>query len=197
MILMKIGIFGGSFNPVHKMHIDIVMYLLKHNYVDKVIFVPTGIKYEYKNNLIDNNYRYEMLKLVCENNMDVSDYEFKDKVVYTCETLKYFKDANKNDEIYFICGADNLSYIDKWKNGLDILKEYKVLVINREGNDTGELLKKYRKYKDNIIIVPMVMNGVSSTIIRKKIENNENVDEFVDNRVVKYISDNELYKRIR
>ena len=61
---MKIGIFGGSFNPPHIMHKKIAEQLIKEKYLDKVIFVPTGMKYEYKNNLISNEDRYHMLKLL-------------------------------------------------------------------------------------------------------------------------------------
>ena len=80
---MKIGIFGGSFNPPHQMHKKIAKELIKKGYVDKVIFVPTGIKYEYKNNLVSNNARYTMLTLMCENENDmmVSRYEFQEKPV--------------------------------------------------------------------------------------------------------------------
>ena len=65
---MKIGIFGGSFNPIHKRHEEMALFLLD-GYVDKIIFVPTGSKYEYKNNLIDNKYRLDMIKLVIDKNM--------------------------------------------------------------------------------------------------------------------------------
>ena len=128
---MKIGIFGGSFNPPHKMHKTIALELIKKHYVDKVIFVPTGSKYKYKNNLLSDEVRLEMLKLMCNdnNNLEVSDYELKDYVVYTYETLNYFKNKYKDDEIYFICGSDNLSYIDMWKKGKDILSNNKILVI--------------------------------------------------------------------
>ena len=190
---MKLGIFGGSFNPVHNMHTNIAEYLINKHYVDKIIFVPTGMKYKYKTNLLDNRYRYDMLKLICNDRISVSDYEFKDNVVYTCETLKYFKDMYKDDEIYFICGTDNLSYIDEWKNGLEILKNYKILVINRESNDINLLLEKYKDFKDNIIVVPIYMSDISSTSIRNKIKNKENINELVNKDVLKYIRDNNLY----
>ena len=90
---MKIGIFGGSFNPPHKMHKKIALDLIKKHYLDKVIFVPTGRKYKYKNNLLSDKVRLEMLKLMCIDNkdLDVSDYELKDHIVYTYDTLDYFK----------------------------------------------------------------------------------------------------------
>ena len=64
---MKIGIFGGSFNPPHNAHKKIALELIKKHYVDKVIFVPTGSKYEYKNNLLSNEIRLTMLELMCKN----------------------------------------------------------------------------------------------------------------------------------
>ena len=194
---MKIGIFGGSFNPPHKMHIKIACELLKQHYVDKIFFVPTGSKYEYKNNLISDKYRFEMLKIITdkEEGMEVSDYELKDYVVYTCETLKYFKKLNPNDEIYFICGTDNLSYIDKWKNGLEILNNYKIIVIDRKGNDVTELLEKYNKYKRNITIASIPLNNMSSTNVRKLIKEKQlyELNKYLDQDVIDYIRKEKLY----
>ena len=193
---MKIGIFGGSFNPPHKMHEEIALTLIEKHYVDKVIFVPTGSKYKYKNNLLSDKVRFEMLKLMCRdnNNLEVSDYELKDNVVYTYETLNYFKNKYKNDEIYFICGTDNLSYIDKWKEGEDILSNNKLLVIKRDTFDINTLLEKYKDYKDNIIVTDIKENEISSTKIREMIYNNKRVNDYLDEKVYLYIRDNDLYK---
>ena len=107
---MRIGVFGGSFNPPHKMHLNIGVQLVNKQYVDNVIYVPTGSKYKYKNNLLPDKNRLEMLEILTKNYeyLDVNDYELKDEVVYTCETLAYFKEVYPNDDIYFVCGADNL-----------------------------------------------------------------------------------------
>lgn len=193
---MRIGIFGGSFNPPHNMHTNIALYLLEHDYVDKVIFVPTGSKYKYKNNLLPDNIRYDMVKLITDKypNMEVSDYELKDHVIYTCDTLNYFKETNKDDEIYFICGTDNLSYIDEWKNGLYLLQNYRFIIIRRATDDYDELVKKYDKYKNNFICVDgLDMNPLSSTTIRHDIDNN-NVKDYLDRDVYQYIINNNLYE---
>ncbi len=192
---MKIGIFGGSFNPPHKMHKEIAIELIKKHYVDKVIFVPTGSKYKYKNNLLSDKVRFEMLKLMCNdnNNLEVSDYELKDDVIYTYETLNYFKNKYKDDEIYFICGTDNLSYIDKWKRGEYILSNNKLLVIKRDTSDINTLLDKYKDYKDNIIVTDIKENEISSTKIREMIYNNKRVKNYLDNKVLDYIIRNKLY----
>lgn len=193
---MKIGIFGGSFNPPHKMHKKIALNLIKKGYLDKVIFVPTGSKYKYKDNLLSNKIRLDMLELMCKNdkNLEVSDYELKDRVVYTYETLNYFKDKYKDDEIYFICGTDNLSYIDKWKNGESILSNNKIIVIKRDTNDIKELLEKYKKYKDNIIVTNIKKSKISSTKIREMIYNNKGINNYLDKEIYLYIKNNNLYK---
>ncbi len=193
---MKIGVFGGSFNPPHKMHKNIALELIKKHYVDKVIFVPTGSKYKYKNNLLSDEIRFKMLVLMCDDNknLEVSDYELKEEVVYTCETLDYFKNKYKNDNIYFICGTDNLSYIDKWKRGEDILSNNKLLVIKRDTFDINTLLDKYKDYKDNIIVTDIKENEISSTKIREMIYNNKRVENYLDKQVDLYIRENNLYR---
>ena len=192
---MKIGIFGGSFNPPHKMHKEIAIELIKKHYVDKVIFVPTGSKY--KNNLLSDKVRLNMLELMCKdtNNLEVSDFELKDDVVYTYLTLNYFKNKYKDDEIYFICGTDNLSYIDKWKRGEYILSNNKILVIKRNTDDINTLLDKYKGYKDNIIVTDIKENEISSTKIREMIYNNKRVKNYLDNKVLDYIIRNKLYRK--
>lgn len=195
---MKIGIFGGSFNPPHKMHLKIAEYLLDNNYLDKVIIVPTGNQYKYKNNLISDKHRYEMLKIMAKNDnrITVSDYELKDHVVYTCETLAHFKEEYPSDQIYFICGTDNLSYIDKWKNGLDILTNYKIIVIDRSTNRVDELLEQFKEYKDNICVAPLEMEEVSSTNVRELIQNKkyDEARELIDGEVMDYILKEKLYE---
>lgn len=195
---MKIGIFGGSFNPPHKMHEDIAKELVNKQIVDKVVYVPTGGQYKYKSNLVYDQKRYEMIKLITDKDerFDVSDYELKDYVVYTCETLAHFKEEYPNDEIYFICGTDNLSYIDKWKNGEDILKNYKILVIDRSSNDISELLEQFKEYRNNIVVAPIEQVDVSSTDIRELIQkgNYEDLEKYLDKDVIEYIKKNKLYE---
>lgn len=193
---MKIGIFGGSFNPPHKMHVHIAKELINKHYVDKVIFVPTGSKYRYKNNLLPDNYRFDMLQLIVNKdvNLSVSDFELKDNIVYTYQTLNYFKDKNECAEIYFICGADNLSYIDKWMNGEDILRNYKILVVERNWEKIENLLAKYKDYERNIIVANIKQKDISSTKIREKLKQNKSVINLLDDDVYTYIRENNLYK---
>lgn len=192
---MKIGILGGSFNPPHKMHLDMGINLINKQYVDKVIYVPTGSKYKYKNNLLPDKNRLEMLEIITNKYkyLSVSDYELKSEVVYTYQTLKYFKEMNPNDEIYFICGTDNLSYMDKWMNSEEILSNYKILVIRRNNENIDNLLDKFNKYRENIVIADVEQSNISSTDIRERIRNRENVLDVLDKDVYEYIKKNKLY----
>ena len=193
---MKIGIFGGSFNPPHNMHKNIAKELIEKGYLDKVIFVPTGMKYEYKNNLLNDKIRVKMLSLMIKNekNMKISKYELKNKTVYTYETLNYFKKKYKNDEIYFICGTDNLTYMDTWAKGIDILENYKILVIKRDTDDINEIIKRLKKYQKNIIITDIIPNNISSTKIRNMIKDeNKNINDYLDLNVLNYIKRKKIY----
>ena len=187
---MKIGIFGGSFNPPHVKHKKIADKLLENGYIDKLIFVPTGDDYQ-KNDLIDGVHRYNMLKLICDkDNLLVSDYEVKNGLKYTYETLDYFKSQYPNDEIYFVLGFDNLSYFNKWKNYEYILNNYKLLVISRNDDIFLDFLSDY---KDNIVYTNLEKEDVSSSEIRENLKSNRNSNK-IDEAVKSYILKHDLYK---
>lgn len=191
---MKIGIFGGSFNPPHVMHKNLALYLIKNKYLDKVIYVPTGNKYV-KEDLIDVKYRLEMLKLMVANtkNLEISAYEMQNSLIYTYQTLDYFKKLYPNDEIYFVCGSDNLREIKSWKNYKYILDNYKLLVVKRSNDDIEEMVGNLKS--KNVIAVNIPCNiPISSSIIRKNIKLNQNF-EGLDLKVKKYIEKKNLYCR--
>ena len=197
---MRIGIFGGCFNPPHNMHKNIAVELINNDYLDKVIYVPTGNKYN-KKDLVSDIDRYNMLKIMCRNNvnLDVSDYEFKTDLTYTYQTLNYFKSIYPNDQIYFICGADNLKQLDTWREYKYILENYKFIVINRNEIDLNNLVNKYENYNGNIVIANIKTGELSSTNIRDNIDNlNTNeILNYIDLEVYKYIKENRLYNNLR
>ena len=110
---------------------------------------------------------------------------------YTIETLDYFKNEYPKDDIYFICGTDNLTYMDRWKYGYCILSNYKVLVIKRETDNIDKILKRFSDYRDNIIVANIGISSISSTMIR---ENIDSYEDFLDEDVFKYIKDNHFYE---
>lgn len=192
---MKIGIFGGSFNPPHKMHEAIARELIEQHFVDQIIFVPTGNKYQ-KKELIDGKKRLAMLEIIASKNkyFHVSDFELGNELKYTYQTLEYFKTLYPNDEIYFVLGADNLEDIKNWRKKDWLLENYRFLVINR-GNNRIKLENEYQKYRNHIQFVPMLESELSSTQIRYLLKNNsEKVKNELDSDVFLYMKAYGLYQ---
>lgn len=188
---MKIGIFGGCFNPPHNMHKNISLELINNGYLDKIIYVPTGDKYN-KRDLIDFKHRLNMLKLMIEDNEDLllSDIGNDDRYQSTYQTLDYFKNIYVSDDIYFICGSDNLDEFDTWVEYQYILKNYCLLVIKRNNDNICDILSKYSDYLDNIVISNVNENDISSTSIRNDIDGS---CEYLDKNVYDYIKRNKIY----
>lgn len=193
---MRIGIFGGAFNPPHIVHRQIALDLIKNDYLDKVIFIPVGNLYK-KPGLEADVHRYNMVKLMIDGyeNLDVSDSEF-DKFTSTYQTMDNYKEKYPNDDIYFICSSDNLREFDTWREYKYFLTNYKAIVSSRDGDDLEEIIdEKYSEFKSNIILSPLKFRNISSTEIRNKLKENRtsNFSEELEEKVYKYIIDNNLY----
>ena len=198
---MRVGIFGGAFNPPHKMHKEIAIELIEKNYLDKVIYVPTGNNYN-KPGLLDGKDRINMLNLLVneynekckkikdgKNIIEISDFEVQGSL-YTINTLKHCKEIYPNDEIYFICGTDNLVEFNTWRDYEDILKNYKLLVIARKDNEFNDIIKMYLKYEKNIVLANIEMQVISSTMVRKEILENvytEKLNQYLDEKIINYL----------
>lgn len=195
-----IAIFGGSFNPPLNSHITLAKEILKKfKVLEKLIFVPVSTRYQ-KQSLVSDNHRYNMLKLICkkEDKLEVSDVELNlDKQLYTVQTLDIFKNKYKNYDIYFAMGTDNLKELNTWKEAERILSEYKVIVLERNDDNLcdvinkDELLKKYRQALIKIDDIDKIY--LSSTMIREKIKNGEDIEQFIDKDVLNYVRQNNLY----
>ena len=182
---MKIGVYIGSFNPVHKGHIEIAKHLVERNYVDKLLILPTP-NYWNKQDLVDINHRVNMLKLLEEENIIVDDTH--NNYPFTYEVLNALKKDYKDDELYIIMGVDNLEKLHLWKNVDEIFK-YNILLIPR-GNTTCNI-KKYPKEK-MMLVSDFKGIDISSTQIRKNLNN-----KYLDEKVRKYIIKNNLYKEVK
>lgn len=194
---MKIGIYGGSFNPPHNMHLEMGVQLIHQHVLEKVIYVPTGTKYP-KPGLASNLDRYEMVKRMIEGypNLEVSDYELKEDLVYTYQTLTYFKEKYPSDEIYFLLGSDLLKEITTWRNYPYILENFKILVTLRDQDTKEELDKLEVPHKENIIYTNLPLKPISSTKIREAISigNHSFLKENLNEKVMKYILESRLYE---
>ena len=180
---MKLGIYMGSFNPVHKGHIKVVNYLLDKNIIDKVLIVPT-LSYWDKNDLVSIKHRINMLKLFESKNIIIDDKH--NNLIYTIDLVKEIEKLYPNDELYIIIGSDNIVDFDKWKNYQELLK-YKIIVMNRDNMDVNPYVNKLGK-ENFIILKDYPFIKVSSTEIRNNLNN-----KYLDNKVLDYIKKNHLY----
>lgn len=184
---MKLGIYVGSFNPVHKGHKYIMDHLLKYNYVDKIIVIPT-MNYWGKNNLISIKERINMLRFYESENIIIN--ETLNNLKYTYQILEELKKIYADDTLYLIIGADNIPKFHLWKNVDKILKN-KVIVLNRDNIYIEKYINIFNNKENFIIVKDFKRINISSTNIRNNIEENKNL---LDKKVYKYIKDNNLYQ---
>lgn len=197
-----IAIFGGSFNPPLNSHLELAKQILENlNYIERIIYVPVSTKYNRKSNLIEDSHRYNMIKIMCEDekNLEVSDIEITyERQLYTIETLDIFQNKYPEYDIYFIMGTDNLKDLHTWKEPGRILEEYKIIVLERGEDKLEKIIENdelLRKNKKSIIEVKEIKPiKISSTMIREKIKNGEDVKDFFKEEVLEYVTTNELYK---
>ena len=197
--MKKIGILGGTFNPIHLAHLYIAYEAKSQLNLDKVIFIPAGSPPHKKNqNIVEASLRYEMVNEAIKSyeDFEISDYEVHKKgFSYTFETLRNFK--NKDNELYFITGADCLMDIEKWKNPEEIFKLSKFVVFNRPGYNKDKLetqkIKIEDKFNTKITFLDIINLEISSSMIRERISEGKRVDFFLSKEVLNFIKENKLY----
>lgn len=188
-----VGIFGGTFDPIHSGHLITAQSVLEIRNLKKIIFVPAFIS-PFKQNIktTEARHRLEMIRLSIKDKkyFDVSDFELKNKnISYTIDTLKYFK--KKYDALELLIGYDNIFEFAKWKDPRQIIKLAKLVVIKRS------IEKKPREndiYFKNAVFIDTPIIEISSTDIRRKIKENKPIDFLVSSEVKNYIYKNNLYK---
>ena len=199
---MKIGIMGGTFDPIHNGHLIVAEYARTNLKLDKVIFIPSSV-HPFKNNgnISSGTDRKNMVELSIESNpyFQISTMEL-DRVgtSYTVDTIKELKDIYKEDDIYFIMGADIIFEIEKWKDFNILIEISKFILFFRPGKyelKSEEKLKDLRsKYNVDITLIESPLIEISSTEIRNRINNNLSVKYLVHDKVEKYILENSLYR---
>ena len=192
---MKIGIFGGTFDPIHKGHTSLCTELTERGIVDKIIITVTYITPLKERKITDSNHRLNMARLIENEAFSVSDYEISQGgKSYTFNTLEHFSALYPKDDIYFILGADMFLDLPNWYKYQELIKKYNFIVIDRE-NSLKNMTKRPENYPYNAkaVFTDIKTPDISSTIIRERLAQNLDVSGLVDERVLNYIKEYKLY----
>lgn len=200
---MKIGIFGGTFNPVHNGHLIMLKHFIDQLNLDKCYIVPAAISPFKKNFSMfqANDYdRIYMLKLAIDNfpNVEILDYEIvKGGISYTIDTLEYLKNIHADDEFYLLIGADQAIAFDKWKNWEKIVQNSFICIVRRPDIDDKYMEKNideiFERYKEKIIFIDAPIINITATQIREKLKNKESINGLVPQSVENYINEKKLF----
>lgn len=198
---MRIGIFGGTFNPIHNMHIVIAEKARDQLKLDKLIFITSADPpHKYDNGIVSASLRHEMVKLAIAERpyFEASDMEItRQGKSYTFYTLTALKQKHPDDELFFIVGGDSLAYLHKWYRADEFMSLCTFAVFPRNG-DSGETLTMEcdwlkSNYGTKTVILDAVPVDVSSTDVRQRLCDGiyENID--VPEAVLQYIKEHNLY----
>lgn len=192
---MKIGIFGGSFNPIHSGHAIIAHHIITSGAVDRLWLMVSPVnplKADHERQVADTD-RLRMVEMVTRplENVETSAFEFTmPKPSYTIDTLNALQAKFPDDELYLVIGADNWAVFDRWRNSEEILAKYHVLIYPRLGHDVviPEALR------DRVTLVNAPIIELSSTAVRERLANGLSVRYYVPDEVLGYIERKGLYR---
>ncbi|UUV18571.1 nicotinate-nucleotide adenylyltransferase [Fusobacteria bacterium ZRK30] len=188
-IIEKIGIFGGSFNPIHRGHIEMADLAIKELNLDRLYIVPVGTpSHRCNKEFVSGHDRMAMIKLACSKNKKLypCDYEIKsEKVSYTYDTLLKIVEIHPDSLIYEIIGEDSAEYLTSWKNYNEMIDLCKFVFFKRKG---------YQSTTNGLLTIEAPLFDLSSTVIREKIKNNEPLDKYIVPEVEAYIREHRLYR---
>lgn len=196
---MKIGLFGGTFDPIHIGHMILMENVINNLDLDKIYVLPnSNPPHKLENKKTALNLRLKMVNETIKDNpkLEINDYDFRDnKIHYTFDTINYFKKTYPNNEFFFIMGEDSFLDIEKWKNYKEILKE-NLIIFKRYSNKNFSLISKInqvRKYNKNIYLIDNIALDISSTLIRNLVKENKSIRYLVNDEVINIIKEEKLY----
>lgn len=190
---MKTGLFGGTFNPVHNGHINLVKNFKDELKLDRVLVIPTAVPpHKEAENLVSGEDRINMCKLAFDGIAEVSDMEIaRGGRSYTVETLEELKKIYKDDEFYFLVGSDMLLSFRRWYRWEDILLMCTLCATDRDFEKT--CLDADKELFGKIIFCDFPKTVISSSEVREKISSGRDISEIVPPEVEKYIREKGLY----
>lgn len=197
---MKVGVFGGTFDPIHNGHLIMASFIHDEMKLDKILFLPSGNPpHKTKKKISDEKIRAEMVKIAIKNDsrFDISLLEHGgSEPDYTFNTMTKLCELNPENEYYFIIGGDSLRNIDSWYRYEELLKLIHFIVIDRVSRDEKPLLELVEKFNRNakgLHYLNMPLIELSSTLIRSRVKENKSIEYMTPKAVIDLIKENGLY----
>ncbi|MBQ3124387.1 MAG: nicotinate-nucleotide adenylyltransferase [Clostridia bacterium] len=196
--MKRIGILGGTFDPIHRGHIELACAALCEYKLDKVLVMTGGMPPHKRGEITDAFVRHEMVELALVNEEKIIPYDYevsKTEYSYTAKTLTELKKIHPDWEIYFIIGEDSLYDLPQWYEPETVVKNCILLVYPRDNNSDFEKLIAERKeqYRADIRPITAPIVEVSSTDIRNRVKLGEDITNLVPDAVVAFIKEKGLY----
>ena len=191
--MKKIGIYSGSFNPIHHGHVMLASYLVEFSDLDELWFVVTPQNpLKKKEDLLDDDERLKMVQLAIGDDprIRVSDIEMHlPTPSYTINTLTALSVQYPDSEFVFICGMDSLQNLKNWREYQKILDNYELLVFPREGYDGGDLITY-----PSVTVLKTPILEISSTFIRQCVKEGRDVRHFMPKKAFEYMKEHRFYE---
>ena len=206
---MKIGLFGGTFNPVHLGHLRGAEEVREKFELDKIFFIPAGNPPLKTEEIIDARHRLKMTELAIKGNsyFEVSDFEVKQKTPsYTLNTVIHFKKLYRKDTLFFIMGIDAFYELKQWYRYEELIKTINFIVMSRPGFNgvensefieckKSENIFKIKNSDKTVFYISISPFWVSSSALREMIQSGKSIRYLVPEEVRKYIEKNKLYRK--
>lgn len=198
--MKKVGLFFGSFNPIHIGHLILANYILENSDMDELWFVVSPQNpFKEKKSLLKDHNRLDMVQLALQNypKMRASNVEFSlPKPSYTIDTLTYLQEKFPEHSFALIMGEDNLDGLKKWKNAETLIKNYQIIVYPRvfEGDTSASLSDQKFRNHENISLIKAPIIEISATEIREMIKLGKNVRPMLPPEVFEYLDGSSFYK---
>nr|WP_319511564.1 nicotinate (nicotinamide) nucleotide adenylyltransferase [uncultured Draconibacterium sp.] len=191
---LKVGLYFGSYNPIHIGHLAIANYMVEYTDIDQLWFVVSPQNpLKKKNNLLDDYQRLELVHRAVDGDdrFRASNIEFSlPKPSYTVDTLAYLKDQHPNYHFKILIGSDNLENFHKWKNYETIIEDYGIIVYPRPGFDP----QKVQVEKNITLAKDAPLMEISSSFIRKAIQEGKDVRHFLPQKSWEYLEEMNFYR---
>lgn len=200
--MAKIGIMGGTFNPIHQGHLQMADAALKQAKLDQIWFMPSKLPpHKRTMDILDEKDRSEMIRLAIRQKKAFvfSDFELqREGITYTAETLRLLQNLHPEHQYYFIMGGDSFFQLETWYLPQEIMKRAVILAVSRDGIKEAEMRKQAgelkRKYQADIQLLHMPKADISSSEIRTRLQRGESVRDLVPEPVREYIIEQGLYQ---